>query len=90
MGILPPITINTKSGDLKDIFNRIVSAAEQPHLNIPKDKTEAGRSRKRYRLINHSLMVFSVGAAVAIVGLVLWRQGIMLPVKGSKFGRQLA
>ncbi|XP_059449419.1 mitochondrial Rho GTPase 1-like [Corylus avellana] len=75
--------ISTKSGNLDNIFCRIVSAAEHPHMRIPKAKTEAGRSRKQYRLINHSLMVFSVGAAVAIVGLVLWRQGIMLPVKGS-------
>jgi hypothetical protein len=58
MGIEAPIPISTKLGDLNNIFRRIVSAAEHPHLSIP--ETEAGRSRKQYhRLINRSLMVFS-------------------------------
>ncbi|XP_059437277.1 mitochondrial Rho GTPase 1-like [Corylus avellana] len=72
MGIEAPIPISSKLGDLNNIFRRIVSAAEHPHLSIP--ETEAGRSRKQYhRLINRSLMVFSVGAAVAIVGLAAYR-----------------
>ncbi|XP_059451846.1 mitochondrial Rho GTPase 1-like [Corylus avellana] len=69
MGIEAPIPISTKLGNLNNIFSRIVSAAEHPHLSIP--KTESGRGRKQYhRLINRTLMVLSVGAAVAIAGLL--------------------
>ncbi len=58
MGIEAPIPISTKLGDLNNVFRRIVSAAEHPHLSIP--ETEAGRSRKQYhRLINRSLMFVS-------------------------------
>ncbi|KAJ9682024.1 hypothetical protein PVL29_018085 [Vitis rotundifolia] len=72
MGIEPPIPISAKLGDFNTIFRRIIAAAEHPHLSIP--ETEAGRSRKQYsRLINRSLMVVSVGAAVAIVGLAAYR-----------------
>ncbi|XP_065636351.1 mitochondrial Rho GTPase 1 [Quercus suber] len=72
MGIEAPIPISAKLGDLNNVFRRIVSAAEHPHLSIP--ETEAGRSRKQYhRLINRSLMFVSVGAAVAIVGLAAYR-----------------
>ncbi|KAH0994813.1 hypothetical protein GBA52_018677 [Prunus armeniaca] len=72
MGTEAPIPISTKLGDLNNLFRKIVSAAEHPHLSIP--ETEAGRSRKQYhRLINRSLMVVSVGAAVAIVGLAAYR-----------------
>ncbi|GMG99715.1 hypothetical protein Nepgr_001555 [Nepenthes gracilis] len=72
MGIEAPIPISTKLGDFNNVFRRIVSAAEHPHLSIP--ETEAGRSRKQYhRLINRSLMFVSVGAAVAIVGLAAYR-----------------
>ncbi|KAL8171719.1 hypothetical protein V2J09_023523 [Rumex salicifolius] len=72
MGIDAPIPISSKLGDFSNVFCRIVRAAEHPHLSIP--ETEAGRSRKQYnRLINRSLMVVSVGAAVAIVGLAAYR-----------------
>ncbi|GLT56271.1 hypothetical protein SLA2020_293230 [Shorea laevis] len=72
MGIEAPIPISSKLGDFSNIFRRIVSAAEHPHLSIP--ETDAGRSRKQYhRLINHSLMFISVGAAVTIVGLAAYR-----------------
>lgn len=58
MGIEAPIPISTKLGDLSNLFQRIVNAAERPHLSIP--ETEAGRSRKQYhRLINRSLMFVS-------------------------------
>lgn len=58
MGTEAPIPISTKLGDLNNLFRKIVSAAEHPHLSIP--ETEAGRSRKQYhRLINRSLMVVS-------------------------------
>ncbi|CAK9168042.1 unnamed protein product [Ilex paraguariensis] len=64
--------MSTKLGDFNNVFHRIVIAAEHPHLSIP--ETESGRTRKQYhRLINRSLMVVSVGAAVAIVGLAAYR-----------------
>ncbi|KAJ0054408.1 hypothetical protein Pint_03339 [Pistacia integerrima] len=72
MGIEPPIHLSMKVRDSNNIFSRIVRAAEHPHLNIP--ETEIGKSRKRYRhLVNSSLMFVSVGAAVTIVGLAAYR-----------------
>ena len=58
MGVEAPIPISTKLGDFNNVFRKIISAAEHPHLSIP--ETEAGRTRKQYhRLINRSLMVVS-------------------------------
>ncbi|KAG6751624.1 hypothetical protein POTOM_043821 [Populus tomentosa] len=58
MGIEAPIPISSKMGDTNNVFRRIVTAAEHPHLSIP--ETEAGRSRKQYnRLVNRSLMFVS-------------------------------
>ena len=58
MGTEAPIPISTKLGDFNNVFRKIVSAAEHPHLSIP--ETEAGKSRKQYlRLINRSLMFAS-------------------------------
>ncbi|GMP83116.1 hypothetical protein CsSME_00037157 [Camellia sinensis var. sinensis] len=58
MGIDAPIPLSTKLGDFNNVFRRIVTAAERPHLSIP--ETEAGRSRKQYhKLINRSLMFVS-------------------------------
>lgn len=72
MGIETPIPISVKLRDLNNIFCRIVYAAQQPHLSIP--ETEAGKTRRQYRqLLNRSLMVVSVGAAVAVVGLAAYR-----------------
>ncbi|XP_044486643.1 mitochondrial Rho GTPase 2-like [Mangifera indica] len=72
MGIEPPIYVSMKVRDSNNLFSRIVKAAEHPHLNIP--ETEVGKSRKRYRnLVNSSLMFVSVGAAVTIVGLAAYR-----------------
>lgn len=57
-GIDAPIHISVKERDLNNIFNRIVTAAEHPHLSVP--ETEVGRSQKRYRhLVNRSLMFTS-------------------------------
>ncbi|RHN64485.1 hypothetical protein MtrunA17_Chr4g0069591 [Medicago truncatula] len=71
-------------GNLNSLFHRIVTAAEHPHLSIP--KTEVGKNRKQYhrlhvpetedenqrklyhRLVNQTLMFVSVGAALAFVG----------------------
>ncbi|KAK1401627.1 Mitochondrial Rho GTPase [Heracleum sosnowskyi] len=72
MGIDAPIPISTKLGDLNNVFRRIINAAEHPHLSIP--ETEAMKSRKQYnQLINRSLMIVSVGAAVTLVGLAAYR-----------------
>ncbi|KAK8635926.1 hypothetical protein V6N13_004638 [Hibiscus sabdariffa] len=72
LGIEAPIPVGVKLKDSKSVFSRIVSAAEHPHLSIP--ETEKGKKRKRYRrLVNSSLMFVSVGAAVAVVGLVAYR-----------------
>ncbi|XP_024977866.1 mitochondrial Rho GTPase 1-like isoform X1 [Cynara cardunculus var. scolymus] len=72
MGIEAPIPISAKLGDFNNIFRRITRAAAHPHLSIP--ETEAGKTRKQYhRILNRSLMVVSVGAAVAVVGLAAYR-----------------
>uniref|UniRef100_A0A0D9W0J8 Mitochondrial Rho GTPase n=1 Tax=Leersia perrieri TaxID=77586 RepID=A0A0D9W0J8_9ORYZ len=72
MGIETPIPISVRLRDLNNIFCRIVEAAQQPHLSIP--ETEAGKTRRQYRqLLNRSLMVVSVGAAVAVVGIAAYR-----------------
>ncbi|XP_023872842.1 mitochondrial Rho GTPase 2 isoform X2 [Quercus suber] len=66
LGIEDPIPLS------KNIFSRIISAAEQPHLSIP--ETETGRNRKQYRhLVNQSLIFVSIGAAAAVVGLAAYR-----------------
>lgn len=58
MGVEAPIPMSIKLGDFNNVFRKIVSAAEHPHLSIP--ETEAGRTRKQYnRLINRSLMFVS-------------------------------
>ncbi|XP_057960485.1 mitochondrial Rho GTPase 1-like [Malania oleifera] len=72
LGVEAPMPISAKLGDFNNVFHRIVSAAEHPHLSIP--ETEAGRSRKQYhRLVHRSLLFVSVGAAAAIVGLAAYR-----------------
>ncbi|KAB5529321.1 hypothetical protein DKX38_019402 [Salix brachista] len=68
MGIEAPVPISSKMGDTNNVFRRIVTAAEHPHLSIP--ETEAGRSRKQYnRLVNRSLMFVSENE------LILWSRG---------------
>uniref|UniRef100_A0A0D6R7H1 Mitochondrial Rho GTPase n=1 Tax=Araucaria cunninghamii TaxID=56994 RepID=A0A0D6R7H1_ARACU len=72
MGVEAPITVSMKLGDICNLFRRIIDAAQRPHLSIP--ETEAGRSHKQYRrLVNRSLTVLSVGAAVAVVGIAAYR-----------------
>ncbi|KAI3857149.1 hypothetical protein MKW98_010563 [Papaver atlanticum] len=71
MGIEAPIPVSMKLGNLSNVFRRIISAAEHPHLSIP--ETEAC-PRKQYRqFVNRSLTFVSVGAAVAIAGLAAYR-----------------
>ncbi|KAG5394534.1 hypothetical protein IGI04_024497 [Brassica rapa subsp. trilocularis] len=58
MGIEPPVSISSKLGDFNNLFRKILTAAQHPHLSIP--ETEAGKSRKHYNmLINRSLMAVS-------------------------------
>ncbi|CAH8381999.1 unnamed protein product [Eruca vesicaria subsp. sativa] len=72
MGIEPPVSISSKLGDFNNLFRKIVTAAQHPHLSIP--ETEAGKSRKHYnRLINRSLMTVSIGAAAVVVGVAAYR-----------------
>ncbi|XWS31589.1 hypothetical protein CRYUN_Cryun23aG0089200 [Craigia yunnanensis] len=72
LGMEAPIPVGVKFRDSKNVFSRIISAAEHPHMSIP--ETEKGKKRKRYRrLVNSSLMFVSVGAAVAVVGLAAYR-----------------
>ncbi|XP_020541243.1 mitochondrial Rho GTPase 2 isoform X2 [Jatropha curcas] len=55
LGIEAPIAVSMKLGETNNVFCRILSAAERPHLNIP--ETEAGRKRKYFRqLFSHSLL----------------------------------
>ncbi|KAF9682874.1 hypothetical protein SADUNF_Sadunf05G0153400 [Salix dunnii] len=72
LGIGASIPVSSKLGDLNNVFCRILSAAEHPHLNIP--ETVAGREHKQFRqLFNHSLLFMSVGAAFAVVGMAALR-----------------
>lgn len=72
MGMEAPISVSIKLGDTNNIFRRIVDAAQRPHLSIP--VTEAGRNYQHYKqMVNRSLVVLSVGAAVAVVGLAAYR-----------------
>ncbi|KAJ7972803.1 Mitochondrial Rho GTPase [Quillaja saponaria] len=68
LGIESPLRISMKSGNSETVYSSIISAAEHPHLGIP--ETEIGRKQKQYhQFMHHSLLFFSVGAAVAVVGL---------------------
>jgi mitochondrial Rho GTPase 1 len=58
MGVEAPMPVSVKLGDTNNIFRQIVTAAEHPHLSIP--KTEGRKTRKQYqRLIDQSLMFVS-------------------------------
>ncbi|KAI4301263.1 hypothetical protein L6164_034557 [Bauhinia variegata] len=68
LGIEAPIHLSMKFGDSSNVYNKIVNAAQHPHLSIP--ETEIGRKRKKY---HHSVIFASVGTAVAFVGLAAFR-----------------
>lgn len=58
LGIEAPIRVSMKQSNLNNVFGRIVSAAEHPHLSIP--ETETRKNRKKYRqLFNRSLTFVS-------------------------------
>ncbi|KAL5059562.1 hypothetical protein RYX36_031166 [Vicia faba] len=72
LGIEAPIHVSMKLGDSSNVYNKIVSAAEHPHLSIP--ETEVGKKRKQYhRIVQNSLIFASVGTAMAVVGLAACR-----------------
>ncbi|KAH0923531.1 hypothetical protein HID58_023549, partial [Brassica napus] len=72
MGIEPPVSISSKLGDFNNLFRKILTAAQHPHLSIP--ETEAGKSRKHYNmLINRSLM--AVSSTFSSLELLLWSSG---------------
>ncbi|KAI3773084.1 hypothetical protein L6452_04282 [Arctium lappa] len=67
-----PIRISVKEKRMNNVFHRIVNAAEQCHLGVP--ETEYGRNKKHFRqLVNHSLILASVGAAFVVVALAAYR-----------------
>ncbi|KAL1312223.1 hypothetical protein HN51_038816 [Arachis hypogaea] len=72
LGIEAPIHLSMKLGDSSNVFHRIVSVAEHPHLSIP--ETEIGRKRKQFhRLLQNTLIFASVGTAMAVVGVAALR-----------------
>ncbi|WZY83341.1 hypothetical protein YC2023_029725 [Brassica napus] len=70
LGIEAPIPISSKLGDCDNLFQKILTAAEHPHLGIPKIKSKKKRSRK---LMKRSLMLVSIGTGALIVGLASFR-----------------
>ncbi|KAK1428278.1 hypothetical protein QVD17_17109 [Tagetes erecta] len=67
-----PIRISVKKRAMNNIIWRIVNAVERCHLSVP--ETEHGRNMKQYHcLVNRSLMLASVGAAAAVIGLAAYR-----------------
>ncbi|AAF27037.1 unknown protein [Arabidopsis thaliana] len=70
IGIDAPIPISSKLGDVSNLFRKILTAAENPHLNIPEIESKKKRSCK---LNNRSLMAVSIGTAVLIAGLASFR-----------------
>ncbi|CAN7089643.1 unnamed protein product [Brassica rapa subsp. narinosa] len=85
VGIEHHVSISSKLEDFNNLFRKIITAAQHPHLSIP--ETEAGKSRKHYnRKINRFLMVVSIVAAVVVVGLAAYfvyvsQERVLLPEK---------
>ncbi|KAE9611490.1 hypothetical protein Lal_00011837 [Lupinus albus] len=72
LGIEAPIHVSMKSGDSSNVYNKIVNAAEHPHLSIP--ETEIAKKRKQnQQLLHHSFIFALVGAIVTVVGLKVSR-----------------
>ncbi|KAF5206566.1 Mitochondrial rho gtpase [Thalictrum thalictroides] len=94
MGIEPPLPICTKLGHLNSLFQRIINAAEHPHLNIP--ETEAGRSLKRDSdqvldfLIRSSTSLFELLGKRRIFMCAGWIAAItvVVAVCSADFGRE--
>ncbi|RDX78709.1 Mitochondrial Rho GTPase 2 [Mucuna pruriens] len=72
LGIEAPIHVSMKLSDSGNVYNKIVNAAEHPHLSIP--ETQISRKKKqRHQLLHHSLIFALVGAAMALAGLTACR-----------------
>lgn len=61
MGIEAPIHVSMKLGDSSNVYNKIVSAAEHPHLSIP--ETEIGKKRKHYNRLVQNSLIFASGVS---------------------------
>ncbi|KAI7739496.1 hypothetical protein M8C21_009543 [Ambrosia artemisiifolia] len=78
-----PICISAKEKYMNNVFQKIVTTAQKCHLSVP--ETEHGRNKKRYRqLVNRSLVLASVGAAIAIVALAAYRAYACRKVKSPR------
>jgi Ras family protein T1 len=51
-----------KLGDSSNVYNKIVSAAEHPHLSIP--ETEIGKKRKQYNRLVQNSLIFASGVSL--------------------------
>ncbi|XP_010425682.1 PREDICTED: mitochondrial Rho GTPase 3 [Camelina sativa] len=71
IGIDAPIPISSKLGDFDNLFRKILTAAEHPHLNIPEIESKKKKSRKL--IINKSLLAVSIGTAALIAGIASFR-----------------
>ncbi|XP_027934645.1 mitochondrial Rho GTPase 2 [Vigna unguiculata] len=71
LGIKAPVHVSMKLGDSSNVYNKIVNAAENPHLSIP--ETEISRRKKQHHQFHRSLIFALVGAAMAVAGLTACR-----------------
>ncbi|KAK8467891.1 hypothetical protein PHAVU_007G171800 [Phaseolus vulgaris] len=71
LGIKAPVHVSMKLGDSSNVYNKIVNAAEHPHLSIP--ETEISRRKKQHHQLHRSLIFALVGAAMAVAGLTACR-----------------
>ncbi|KAL4395307.1 hypothetical protein HN51_023246 [Arachis hypogaea] len=72
LGIEVPIHVSMKLDDSSYVYQKIVKAAEHPHLNIPESET-AKKRKQQQQFFYQSLMFALVGAAVAAFGLSVSR-----------------
>ncbi|KAF8084477.1 hypothetical protein N665_0716s0022 [Sinapis alba] len=70
IGIEAPISISSKLGEFDNLFQKILTAAEHPHLGVPQIESKKKKSRK---LMKRSLVVVSIGTGALIVGLGSFR-----------------
>lgn len=77
MGLEATISVSTKLGDVGNLFQKIVDAAQHPHRSIP--KTEAGRKFKHYRC----LIQWSLTVAAGMSWLFICSQGCMCFADGT-------
>ncbi|BAT95603.1 hypothetical protein VIGAN_08236000 [Vigna angularis var. angularis] len=71
LGIKAPVHVSMKLGDSSNVYNKIINAAENPHLSIP--ETEISRRKKQHHQFHRSLIFALVGAAMAVAGLTACR-----------------